>query len=83
MISSTTESRDWDATGTQYIVICEPDRAADVTAWFPDSEDDGRVTRTVTPYKVQPAGVTTIWTDERHGDLDTFKLKNYLLGVRL
>jgi hypothetical protein len=79
-ITSTTEDRDWDATGTQYVVICQPGQKAEVASWFPLDEDDGRVSRVVVPYDPLPRGVTRIWTDERHADLDTFKLHRFLTG---
>ena len=79
-IASTTENRDWDATGTQYVVICPPDQLVEVNAWFPADEDNGRVSRRILPYKPQPRGITRIWTDEQHADLDTFKLHRFLTG---
>lgn len=79
-IATTAPHRDWDATGTQYIVICSPEQSDAVAAWFPIEEDEGRVSRTITTYKPLPAGAVAIWTDERHADIDTFLLGNYLRG---
>ncbi len=79
-ISSTAEDRDWDATGTQYAVICLPDQVEEIVSWFPADEDEGRVSRVIIPYKPQPRGLTRVWTDERHADLDTFKLHRFLTG---
>ncbi|HTB81626.1 MAG TPA: fused MFS/spermidine synthase [Opitutaceae bacterium] len=79
-ISSTAETRDWDATNTQYILLCRPEQLARITAWLPAEEDDGRVKRTLTEYAPEPPGSTIVWTDERHAALDALDLRRYLFG---
>jgi len=71
---------DWDGTLSQYILIGPRARIQDALAWFPDSEDNDRVTRGVTLYDPLPPGRATVWTDDRHAAIDALNLKSYLSG---
>jgi len=79
-ITHTAETKDWDCTSSQYIVVGYAQQIHETLGWLPAEEDDGRVRRTVTIYDPLPPGQAVVWTDERNAALDALNLKNYLNG---
>jgi hypothetical protein len=77
-ITKTTETRDWDCTDTQYILVCRPTQIKQVISWMPLEEDDGRVTQILVPYDFLPPGEAVVWTDDRHAAIDSLDLRAYL-----
>jgi hypothetical protein len=73
-------ARDWDATSTQYILVCRTAKVSQIMSWLPAGEDEGRVKRTVTAYEPEPPGSAIVWTDDRHAALDALNLRLYLSG---
>ena len=79
-IAHTTETKDWDCTSSQYILVGPARQIHEALPWLPSEEDDGRVRRTVTIYDPVPPGQAVIWTDERNAALDALNLQSYLHG---
>lgn len=79
-IDHTADVSDWDGTLSQYILIGSDERVRELLPWFPEEEDNGRVTRNVTVYDPLPPGRATVWTDDRHAALDALNLMDYLRG---
>ncbi len=79
-ISSDQPDRDWDPTHTEYIVVCRPEQAKDIAAWFPVDEEKGRVKRLVRTADSPLYDPQYIWTDDRNAALDTLKLGQFLFS---
>jgi predicted O-methyltransferase YrrM len=79
-IGKSTETRDWDCTLTEYVLVCHPARLRSIISWLPAEEDKGRVKRTVTAYDPVPPGSAIVWTDDRNATLDALDFRRYLTG---
>jgi len=77
-ISDSLTDRDWDPTHTEYIVICRPEQAKDIAAWYPPEEDKGRVKRLVRTVDSPLFNPQLIWSDDRNAALDTLDLGQFL-----
>ncbi len=77
-ISGDRPDRDWDPTHTEYILVCRPEQAKDLAAWFPAEEDKGRVKRLVRTAESPLFAPQLIWTDDRNAALDTLDLGQFL-----
>ena len=69
--------RDWDPTHTEYIVVCKPEEAKEIAAWFPADEEKGRVKRLVFTNDSPLYDAQYIWTDDRNAAFDTLKLGQF------
>ena len=68
---------DWDPTPTQYILVCRPEQAEAIAAWFLPEEDKGRVKHTVTINRSTQLFFDLNWSDGRNATLDAFDLGRY------
>ena len=79
-LGSDLPNRDWDPTHTEYIVVCRPEEAKEIAAWFPAEEEKGRVKRLVRTVDSPLYDPQYIWTDDRNAALDTLKLGQFLFA---
>ena len=77
-ISANTNDRDWDPTHTEYLIVCRPERLKDISGWFPEEEDKGRVKHAVTTVQAPLINTQLIWSDDRNAALDTLDLGRFL-----
>lgn len=78
VIMDSTETRDWDPTRTDYIVVGNLETMRGAAAWFPLEEDKGRVLRTLTTVNAPLIQRRLIWTDDRNAAIDAFGLNRFL-----
>lgn len=68
-VKHATAERDYYPARSAYVLVHPPARTAELEAWFPLSEDAGRVTRTLK--RLAPdAPRLVLWTDDRHSIRD-------------
>ncbi len=72
------KERDWDPTDTDYIIITKPEQTKDLLTWFPDADDNGRVTRLVSTVTSPLVNSALIWTDDRNAAIDVLDLGRFL-----
>jgi len=77
-ISASTNDRDWDPTHTEYLIVCRPQRMKDISGWFAEEEDKGRVKHKVTTVQAPLINTQLIWSDDRNAALDTLELGRFL-----
>jgi predicted O-methyltransferase YrrM len=77
-ISASTPDRDWDPTHTEYLIVCRPEAMKEVSAWFPEEEDKGRVKHKVSTIQSPLIDSQLIWSDSRNAALDGLELGRYL-----
>ena len=77
-ISASTNDRDWDPTHTEYLIVCRPARTKDISGWFAEEEDKGRVKHAVTTVQAPLINTQLIWSDDRNAALDTLDLGRFL-----
>jgi hypothetical protein len=78
-ISASTPERDWDATRTDYIVVCRLEQMKTIAAWFPVEEDNGRVKRAISTIQSNQIPIQEVWSDGRSAAIDTLDLSRFLL----
>jgi predicted membrane-bound spermidine synthase len=78
-ISASTNDRDWDPTHTEHLIVCQPERLKDISGWFAEEEDKGRVKHTVTTVQAPLINTQLIWSDDRNAALDTFEVGRFLM----
>ena len=72
------KERDWDPTTTDYVIVTKPDQAADITKWFLDEEDNGRVKHMITTVDSPLVHYELIWSDDRNASIDVLNLGKFL-----
>ncbi|OYV01242.1 MAG: hypothetical protein CFE26_23125, partial [Verrucomicrobiales bacterium VVV1] len=77
-ITSATDTRDWDATRTEYVVVGSLEVMRPLAAWFPLEENPDRIRRTLTVVNAPLIERQFIWTDDRNAALDAFDLGQFL-----
>lgn len=77
-ITSSTDTRDWDATRTEYIVVGSLEVMRPLAAWFPLEENPERIRRTLTVVNAPLIERQLIWSDDRNAALDAFDLGQFL-----
>ncbi|HVS51871.1 MAG TPA: hypothetical protein VHD62_05900 [Opitutaceae bacterium] len=78
-ISASTPERDWDATRTDYIVVCRLEQMKRIEEWFPIEEDQGRVKRAISTIQSNQIPIQQVWSDGRSAATDTLDLSRFLL----
>lgn len=79
-IEAPREDADFEATLSEYIVICPPTRFIELALWFPDEEDDGRVHHRVLHENSSAIDPRKIWTDDHNSTLQTLDLGSWIRG---
>ena len=79
-ISGSTNDRDWDPTHTEYLIVCRPERLKDISGWFAEEEDKGRVKHKVETVQAPLINTQLIWSDDRNAALDAFEVGRFLMG---
>jgi hypothetical protein len=69
---------DWDPSDTAYVIVPPPALRAVFNTVFPETEDSGRVTRTLAVPASAVAEPNLIWTDDRHAAIDMLDLRVFL-----
>jgi predicted membrane-bound spermidine synthase len=77
-ILDSTETRDWDPTRTEWIVIGDLQTMRTAPDWFPLEEDPKRILRTLTTVTSPLIQPRLIWTDDRNAAIDAFGLSRFL-----
>jgi predicted membrane-bound spermidine synthase len=77
-ISASTNNRDWDPTHTEYLIVCRLERLKEISGWFAEEEDKGRVKHKVTTVEAPLVNPQLIWSDDRNAALDTLELGRFL-----
>jgi predicted membrane-bound spermidine synthase len=77
-ILDSTETRDWDPTRTEWIVIGDLPTMRTAPDWFPLEEDPKRILRTLTTVNTPLIQQRLIWTDDRNAAIDAFGLSRFL-----
>ena len=77
-ILDSTDTRDWDPTRTEWIVIGDLQTMRTIPAWFPLEEDPKRIKRTLTTVNAPLIQQRLIWTDDRNAAIDAFGLNRFL-----
>jgi predicted membrane-bound spermidine synthase len=77
-ILDSTDTRDWDPTRTEWIVIGDLQTMRTIPAWFPLEEDPKRIKRTLTTVNAPLIQQRLIWTDDRNAAIDAFGLSRFL-----
>ena len=77
-ITANTADRDWDPTHTEYLIVCRPEEMNDISAWFPEEEDKGRVKHKVTTIQSPLINSQLVWSDGRNAAIDSFELGRFL-----
>ena len=77
-ITANTADRDWDPTHTEYLIVCRPEEMNDISAWFPEDEDKGRVKHKVTTIQSPLINSQLVWSDSRNAAIDSFELGRFL-----
>jgi hypothetical protein len=77
-ITASTNDRDWDPTHTEYLIVCPPAHTKDISGWFAEEEDKGRVKHVVTTVQAPLINTQLIWSDDRNAALDTLDLGRFL-----
>ena len=77
-ITASTDTRDWDATRTEYIVVGPFEIMRTLAAWFPLEEDPNRIRRSLTVTNSAAIPQNLVWSDERNAAIDAFELNQYL-----
>lgn len=77
-ILDSTETRDWDPTRTEWIVIGDLQTMRTAPDWFPLEEDPKRIKRTLTTVNTPLIQQRLIWTDDRNAAIDAFGLSRFL-----
>ena len=77
-ITSSTNDRDWDPTHTEYLIVCRPAHMKDISGWFAEEEDKGRVKHTIITVQAPLINTQLIWSDDRNAALDTLDLGRFL-----
>jgi hypothetical protein len=77
-ILDSTETRDWDPTRTEWIVIGDLPTMRTAPDWFPLEEDPKRILRTLTTVTSPLIQPRLIWTDDRNAAIDAFGLSRFL-----
>jgi spermidine synthase len=79
-ITASTDTRDWDATRTEYIIVGQLETMRTLPAWFPLEEDPDRIRRTLTVTNSPLIPQNLIWSDERNAAIDAFELSQFLFA---
>jgi hypothetical protein len=74
--------RDLEASPSEYIIICAPQRLKSIAEWFPGQEDNGRVKRSLASTRVDFIDPQLVWSDERNATLDSLQLTQLLFPFR-
>ena len=77
-INASTNDRDWDPTHTEYLIVCRSERMKDISSWFAEEEDKGRVKHKVDTVKAPLINSQLIWSDDRNAAIDTLDLGKFL-----
>ncbi len=77
-ITGASETEDWDAARTDYLVLCRPRFIRETLAWFPATEAEGRVTRVVLHQNTPDINPAHIWTDQRNASINVLKINQLL-----
>ena len=77
-ITAPAETRDWDPTRTEYIIVGNLDTMRTLPAWFPLEEEPNRIKRTLTVVNSPLIPQQLIWTDDRNAAIDAFELNKFL-----
>jgi hypothetical protein len=77
-ISANTADRDWDPTHTEYLIVCRPEEMSDISGWFPEEEDKGRVKHKVATIQSPLINAQLVWSDGRNAAIDSFELGRFL-----
>jgi|GEM_PF-1679800 len=77
-ISESGVNRDWDPTTTEYIIVCPATQADNISAWFANEEDNGRVHHILQRNIRSSYDETLVWTDDRQSILVSTDLQKYL-----
>ncbi|MCX6939030.1 MAG: fused MFS/spermidine synthase [Verrucomicrobia bacterium] len=80
-ITAATDTQDWDARESTYILAAPIGKIAKIKSWFDQlEEDDGRVRREITELTSTVNSQRDVWLDDRQSGMDTLDLNRYLFG---
>ncbi|MEN9841414.1 MAG: hypothetical protein RL376_1214, partial [Verrucomicrobiota bacterium] len=80
-INAATETEDWDARESTYILVAPAAKFAKIKSWFELlDEGEGRVLREITELTSSHNSHRYVWLDDRQSGLDTLDLNRYLFG---
>lgn len=77
-ITGASETEDWDAARSDYLVLCRPRNIQETLSWFPATESEGRVNRAVYHQNTPDINPAHIWTDQRNASIHVLKINQLL-----